>query len=96
MKWHTQKQIKNIIGRRLLKMRMFRKKYENAEKAVYEYLCEDYKLPYTGIIEINKATLDTVVVKPAENEWNEQKAIMVARFSLPERNYPKTLTHTAV
>lgn len=77
-------------------MRMFKKKYEDAEKAIYEYLCENYKLPYTGLIEINKKTLDTVVVKPAEGEWNAKKAAFSARFSLPERNYPKSLTHTAV
>lgn len=40
-------------------MRMYRKKEESQDYIIYEYLCEDFQLPYTGIIEINKKTLET-------------------------------------
>ena len=44
-------------------MRMYRKKSETSEKAVYEYLCEDHSLPYTGLIEINKKNRQSISVK---------------------------------
>lgn len=76
-------------------MRMFRKKHETPDEAVYEYLCEDYKLPYTGIIKIQKDPLVISVEKPADGEWNEEKAILSA-YTLVKEKYPKDYTHTAV
>lgn len=76
-------------------MRMFRKKYETPVEAVYEYLCENYKLPYTGIIKIEKEPLKITVEKPADGEWNNNKAIFSA-YSLVKEQYPKQYTHAAV
>ncbi|MCQ2585610.1 MAG: hypothetical protein MJ185_08460 [Treponema sp.] len=76
-------------------MRMFRKKYETPIEAVYEYLCEDYRLPYTGVIKIVKDPIKITVEKPADGEWNEKKAIFSA-YTLIKEKYPKQYTHCAV
>ncbi|WP_318713556.1 hypothetical protein [Treponema sp.] len=76
-------------------MRMFRKKYETPIEAVYEYLCEDYRLPYTGVIKIVKDPMKITVEKPADGEWNEKKAEFSA-LALVRNKYPKTYTHSAV
>lgn len=76
-------------------MRMFRKKYETPDEAVYEYLCEDYELPYTGVIKIQKSPLVIKVEKIAVGEWNKKKAEFSA-LALVRNKYPKTYTHSAV
>lgn len=76
-------------------MRMFRKKYETAAEAVYEYLCEDYRLPYTGVVKIQKDPLSIKVEKQADGEWNEKKAVYSA-YALVKSKYPKKFTHNAV
>ncbi len=77
-------------------MRMFKKKDETNEKVIYEYLCEDYTLPYTGLIEIDKKNLKTEVLKAAAGEWSEKKAAACAMITLPKMGYPDRLTHNAV
>lgn len=69
MKW----QMKSIIGRRQFIMRMFRKISETKNEVIYEYLCENYKLPYTGLVKIKKTPFCVSVEKTADGEWNEKK-----------------------
>ncbi len=77
-------------------MRMYRKKEESQDYIIYEYLCEDFQLPYTGIIEINKKTLETKLIKPADGEWSGERARIYAMTTLPNADYPEIYTHTAV
>ena len=76
-------------------MRMYRKKSETSEKAVYEYLCEDHSLPYTGLIEINKKTGKASLLKLADNEVSAERAVFYAAKVLPGESYPVQRTHTA-
>lgn len=76
-------------------MRMFKKESEDSSKVVYSYLCEDYKRPYSGIIEISKATKKAIVKKPAVGERDMVFAAVYAQTSLPKANYPKHYTHSA-
>lgn len=76
-------------------MRMFRKKHETPDEAVYEYLCEDYRLPYSGIIKITKKPMKISIEKPADGEWNEKKAIFSA-YTLVKEKFPEQYTHSAV
>ena len=76
-------------------MRMYRKKSETPEKAVYEYLCENYQFPYTGLIEISKKTGKASLLKLADNEASAERAAFYAEKVLPRENYPSQRTHTA-
>lgn len=77
-------------------MRMYRLKEKTGDKLIYEYLCEDYTLPYTGLIEIDTKTFETKLIKPADGELSEERARVYAMEYLPKENFPRTLTHTAV
>ncbi len=72
-------------------MRIFRKKYETPVEAVYNYLCENHKLPFTGLIRIQKDPLEISVEKLAEGEWNPEKAAYAA-YTLVKEKYPKQYT----
>lgn len=76
-------------------MRMFRKIKETNKEVVYEYLCENYKLPYTGILKIKKEPFEIIVEKPADGEWNEEQARFSA-VTLIKAKYPQRYTHAAV
>ncbi len=76
-------------------MRIYHKKSETSEKAVYEYLCENYQSPFTGLIEINKQTGKASLLNPADNEISKERAIFYASKVLPIENYPVYRTHTA-
>ena len=75
-------------------MRMYHKVAETNEKVIYEYLCSDYKRPYTGLIEIRKSDHETTVVKPADKEPNPRMAGFHVFYEFPKMNYPERFTHT--
>lgn len=75
---------------------MFRKKREDEKIALYEYLYEDYQLPYTGLIEITKQPLSAKILKLADGDWRPEYAAAYAKHVLPKNDYPDTYTHTAI
>lgn len=77
-------------------MRMFRKKSETENMVTYEYLCEDYTLPYDGEVVITKNPLSAKLTKPATGEWKPDHAAFYAMKKASKLCYPDRFTHTAV
>ena len=95
MKLLTKWQTKLLIGRKLQKMRIYRKIKENNDDVLYEYLWSDYQNPYTELIKINKKDLSYKVLKLADGDPNEELAGFYAMRVLSKNNYPAAYTHTA-
>ncbi|MBD5399935.1 MAG: hypothetical protein HDR57_04790 [Treponema sp.] len=79
-------------------MRRFKLEYQTAEKAVYQYLIDNdaslIKKRYTGVIEINKADGRPRIIKKAQDEWSEERALFAAAF-LSGYKYPRKYLHTS-
>ena len=78
-------------------MRHFKLEYQTEEKAIYQYLVDDSSLTrkrYTGVIEINKADWRPRIIKKAQDEWSEERALLAA-VTLARHKYPRKYLHTA-
>ena len=78
-------------------MRHFKLEYQTEEKAIYQYLVDDSSLTrkrYTGVIEINKADGRPRIIKKAQDEWSEERALFAAAF-LSGYKYPRKYLHTS-
>ena len=83
-------------------MRIFRKIFEDSKIVRYEYLYNDYKRPFSGLVEIDKDLANKQdpscikVIKPADKEWSPNDALPFSVVTLIKENYPKRYTHTAI
>ena len=65
-------------------MRIFRKIFEDSKVVRYEYLYNDHKRPFSGLVEIDKdlaTKKDSAcikVIKPADKEWSPNDALLCA------------------
>ena len=83
-------------------MRIFRKIFEDSKVVRYEYLYNDHKRPFSGLVEIDKdlaTKKDSAcikVIKPADKEWSPNDALLCAVVTLIQERYPKRYRHTAI
>ncbi|MBQ5849012.1 MAG: hypothetical protein IIW49_08895 [Treponema sp.] len=83
-------------------MRIFRKIFEDSKIVRYEYLYNDSKRPFTGLVEIDKELASKrdpaciKVIKPADKEWSPERKLPFSVVTLINKKYPKHYTHTAI